>query len=340
MVVGLLVVGAAFAWVARNTYNAPGPLREAADVVVPRGSIDRLATFLEGEHLVNNATAFRIAAFLTRNQGPLRAGELQFPAEGSLRDVLAILRSGRLVQHKLTIPEGLTAAQVVWLFDRADAAEGTVDVPPEGSVLPETYLYDRGTPRSALVSRATRAMTRALDAAWAARTPDTPLANSHEALVLASIVERETALPQERARIAAVFLNRLRRGMKLQSDPTVAYTAAGGLGGLNHGLTRAELDRDTPYNTYRISGLPPDPICMPGLAALRAVTQPRPTLPGGEEYYFVADGSGGHVFARTEEEHNRNVVRWREIERLKAATRAVTPGAPQEPALAAPAEAE
>ena len=326
-------MGAALAWVARDTYNAPGPLRETRDVVVPRASIDRVATFLEGQHVINNATAFRIAALLTRQQGPLKSAELAFPAGGSLRDVLAILRYGRPVQHRLTIPEGLTAAQVAWLFERADAAEGPVEVPPEGSVLPDTYLYDLGTTRSVLMGRATRAMTRALDAAWAARTPATPLANAHEALVLASIVERETARPEERGRIAAVFLNRMRRGMKLQSDPTVAYTAAGGLGGLNHGLTRAELDRDTPYNTYRIAGLPPDPICMPGLAALRAVTQPPATVPGGEEYYFVADGSGGHLFARTEEEHNRNVLRWREVERLKAATRAALSPAPP---LAAP----
>ena len=311
-----------------RTFDAPGPLEADRDVVVPRASLDTTADFLVAHRVVDNPIAFRIAALLTRRNGPLKAGELHFTAGSSLRAVLAVLRSGKPVQHRLTVPEGLTAAQVALLLDRADAADGDAAVPPEGAVLPETYLYDRGTPRAVLLDRAMRAMTRALDAAWAARTPDTPLANPHEALVLASIVERETARPEERSRIAAVFLNRLRRGMRLQSDPTVAYGAGGGLGGLDHGLTRAELDRDDPYNTYRIPGLPPDPICMPGLAALRAVTQPRATPPGTEEYYFVADGSGGHVFAHTEEEHARNVGRWRELERAKAARGAAVPVVP------------
>ena len=184
--------------------------------------------------------------------------------------------------------------------------------------MPETYAYELGTTRASVMERATKAMDRALERAWATRTGDSaPLASPRDALTLASIVERETNRPEERARVAAVFLNRLRRGIKLQSDPTVVYGASGGIGVLDHGLTRAELDRDDPYNTYRISGLPPGPIAMPGLAALKAVTQPWPS----EELFFVADGYGGHLFAKTEAEHSRNVARWRDIERQRAAQR-------------------
>ena len=179
-----------------------------------------------------------------------------------------------------------------------------MSVPPEGSLLPETYAFDRGTTRAALIERATKAMGRALDRAWADRSPTLPLDSPHDALVLASIVERETAKPEERPRVAAVFLNRLRQGMKLQSDATVVYGASGGAGILDHGLTRSELDSDDPYNTYRIPGLPPGPIAMPGAASLRAVTQPMQST----ELFFVADGTGGHVFARTQEEHLRNVA--------------------------------
>jgi UPF0755 protein len=186
-------------------------------------------------------------------------------------------------------------------------------VPAEGGVLPETYAYQWGEDRAALLRRAEAAMARALAEEWAGRAADLPLASPREALVLASIVERETGLPEERPRVAAVFLNRLRRGMPLQSDPTVAYAAAEG-GVLDRPLTRADLDRDHPFNTYRTRGLPPAPIAAPGVASLRAVTRPAPT----EDLYFVADGSGGHAFARTLEEHNRNVARWREIERRRA----------------------
>lgn len=309
----LLGLGAAF--VALRAYEAPGPLAEDRAVVVPRGGLDELAGALDGEGVVASALRFRVAALLTRGAGALRAGELEFPARASLREVLAVLRAGRPVQHRLTIPEGLTAAQVAVLLDDAPALVGETPLPAEGRILPETYAFERGTARTALLDRARSAMDRALDRAWASRDPAVPFASPDEALVLASIVERESGVPGERPRIAAVFLNRLRLGMKLQSDPTVAYGASGGLGVLDHGLTRAELERDDPYNTYRIAGLPPGPICMPGLAAVQAVLQPAAT----DALYFVADGSGGHAFARTLEEHNRNVARWREVERGRAA---------------------
>ncbi len=303
-------------WLALQLYENPGPLKESHVVVVPHGTIDQIADLMQSEGVVANPTTLRLAALMTRSQGPLRSGELSFPRGASLHMVLTVLRNGKPVQHRLTIPEGLTASQVATLLDRAPAMDGATPIPEEGSILPETYSYELGFTRTALLERAKKAMERALDHAWTNRAPDLPvLKTPREALVLASIVERETARPDERPRVAAVFINRLKRGMKLQSDPTVVYGASGGLGVLDHGITRAELDRDDPYNTYRIAGLPPGPIAMPGAATLKAVTQPWAT----EELYFVADGNGGHVFAKTDAEHARNVARWREMERQRAA---------------------
>ncbi len=308
----LLLLGGA-GWYGLRVYDVPGPLPSSRAVVVPRGGLDQVADALASEGVIDSPAALRIAALATRGQGALRAGELEFPQAASLRQVLEILRTGRSVQHRLTIPEGLTAAQVAALLERAPALEGEAVLPEEGRLLPETYLYDRGTSRAALVGRARAAMDRALAQAWAARAKNLPFTAPQEALTLASIVERETGKVEERPRVAAVFLNRLARGMRLQSDPTVVYAASGGLGVLDHGITRAELERDDPYNTYRIVGLPPGPISMPGIASLQAVTQPA----ASPDLFFVADGSGGHVFARTLEEHTRNVARWREVERTK-----------------------
>lgn len=326
---GLLLAG--FMWAAVRLYETPGPLQQARVVIVPRAGIDEVADLLAAEGVVSNPTALRLAALITRGQGPLRAAELSFPAGSSLRTTLAVLRAGRPVQHRLTIPEGVTAAQVEALLEKAPALEGPTVRPEEGSLLPETYVYERGATRASVVERARRAMDRALEAAWTNRTGGlSMLTGPRDALILASVVERETRLPEERPRVAAVYLNRLKRGMKLQSDPTVIYGVSGGLGVLDHGLTRAELDRDDPYNTYRNFGLPPGPIAMPGVASLKAVTQPWPT----DELYFVADGNGGHTFARTEQEHLRNVARWREFERQMAQRPASTPAAATAPGVA------
>ncbi|GAC1481236.1 MAG: hypothetical protein NVS2B11_06440 [Acetobacteraceae bacterium] len=317
VLLALLVLALALgggAWYALDRFDAPGPLAAKTAVLVPRGGIDPVAAALERDGVVGRAWQLEAAALVTRARGGIHAGELEFPAGASLRHVLEVLRSGHPIQHRLTIAEGLTAAQIAILVDRATAVEGETPMVAEGSLLPETYAYERGNTRAALLERAAREMTKAVDQAWSTRAPDLPLANPQEMLTLASIVERETAKPEERPRVAAVFLNRLRRGMKLQSDPTVVYGVSGGAGVLDHGLTRAELDADTPYNTYRIAGLPPGPICMPGGSSLKAVAQPAP----GDELYFVADGTGGHVFARTEQEHLRNVSRWREVERVRA----------------------
>jgi UPF0755 protein len=316
VVVLLLLAGAAGAafLYGRATYAAPGPLPAPAQVVVPRGGTAAIAESLAENKVIADPRAFLAAVWLTRGQGPLRAAEYAFPAGASLREVLDILRTGRPVQRRLTIPEGLNARQIAALIERAEGLTGEVPMFDEGALLPETYAFVFGDTREAVVRRADRAMDAALAELWAARAPGLPLATPREALILASIVERETGKAEERARVAGVFLNRLRRGMPLQSDPTVAYAAADG-GVLERALTRADLDRDHPFNTYRVRGLPPGPIASPGRDSLRAVLQPEST----EFLFFVADGTGGHAFARTLDEHNRNVARWREIERSRGA---------------------
>jgi len=307
-------LGAGAWWYAREAYAAPGPLAEPAQVIVPRGGTTVIAESLAERGVIRDPRAFLAAAWLTRGQGSIRAAEFAFPAGASLRDVLDVLRSARPVQRRVTIPEGLTARQIAAVLERAEGLTGETPVFEEGALLPETYSFQYGDARAAVVRRADAAMDAALGEIWAARAQGLPLATPREALILASIVERETGRAEERARVAGVFINRLRRGMPLQSDPTAAYAAADG-GVLDRPLTRADLDRDHPFNTYRIRGLPPGPIASPGKDALRAVTQPE----GTEFLFFVADGSGGHAFARTLEEHNRNVTRWREIERQRLA---------------------
>ena len=291
----------------RHRLDRPGPLNHTLAVVVPHGDTAEVGKALRAADVIGNAWLFRLAAWMTRHDGRLHAAELAFPANASLREVLAVLRSAKPVEHRLTIPEGLTAVQIAGLVQHAEAATGSVVPPPEGSVLPQTYSYEYGTPRGVLLARGEAAMAQALSAAWAGRAPDLPLASQQDALILASIVERETALPEERPHVAAVYLNRLRLGMRLDADPTVAYGASGGAGVLDHKLTRGDLEQDDPFNTYRRAGLPPTPIDSPGLASILAVLHPA----ASDDLYFVADGSGGHVFARTLEAQNRNVARAR-----------------------------
>lgn len=310
----LVVAGAGTAWWGWRSWSAPGPLAQATPVVVERGGgVQTIGTTLAERGVIRDPRLFAAAVWLTREEGPLRAGEFLFPAQGSLRDVLAVLRTARPVQRRLTLPEGLTARQMAAILQQAEGLYGDLPTIDEGELLPETYAYSWGDNRAGVVRRAAAAMREALDRLWKERAPDLPLASPREALVLASIVERETGMPEERGRVAAVFINRLRRSMPLQSDPTVAYAAADGAV-LDRALTRADLDREHPFNTYRNRGLPPGPIASPGIESLRAVLRPDST----DDLYFVADGTGGHAFARTLEEHNRNVARWRAIERRRA----------------------
>ena len=294
-------------FVAQRAFVGAGPLPESRAVLVPRGSLDDVGRALADAGVVANAVEFRAAALATLEEGPLHAGELMFPERASLADVLFVLRNAKPVQHRLTIPEGLTAAQISHLLDRADGLTGDGVVPAEGELLPQTYAYDRGATREAVAARARAAMDRALAQAWAGRDPDLPLADSRALLTLASMVERETARPEERAHVAGVFVNRLRQGMRLQSDPTVIYAVGGGMGPLDRRLSHADLAVPNPYNTYAVAGLPPGPIDSPGMASIAAAARPLAT----DDLYFVADGEGGHAFAKSLEAHNRNVARWR-----------------------------
>jgi UPF0755 protein len=301
LLVGLAAVGAV------QLYNAPGPLVRPATLVVPHGSLDELADALVHAGVIRGPLSFKAAALATSMQGRLHAAELVFPSGASLATVLDVLRFGHAVQHHVTIPEGLTASQISDVLARADGLTGDLAVPPEGSVLPDTYAYTRGTTRAAVLARAESAMTRLLASAWAGRAPNVQLSSPRDALILASIVEREAKLPVERPMIARVFLNRLAHGMRLQADPTSLYGASGGTDVLDRPLSHDDLARIDPYNTYVVDGLPAGPICSPGAAAITAVLHPA----AGDALYFVADGTGGHLFAATLASHNTNVARLR-----------------------------
>jgi len=296
-------------------FVSPGPAPVPVTVVLAKGAgSEAIATQLEQAGVIADRFLFLIGSKLRR--ATLRAGEYAFPAHVSPEEALRIITEGRVVVHKLTVAEGLTVRQVVALVEAADFLAGSVSrVPAEGWLLPETWHMLRDEPRDEVLARMEKAMRRDLDTLWAGRAPDLPLRTPEEAVILASIVERETALPAERPHIAAVFYNRLARGMRLQSDPTVIYGASDRLGLLDRPLTRADLDRPHPWNTYQVDGLPRGPIANPGRASLEAVLHPI----ASDDLYFVADGTGGHAFSQTLEEHKAKVARWRQIERARAA---------------------
>lgn len=308
----LLLMAAAVSAVGIHLYQAPGPLSGARNVMVEPGrGLSGIARDLEAGGVVESRYLFIAAAVATSRDRSLKAGEYEIPAAASVAFVLDILASGRTVQHSLTVPEGLTVAEVLRLIEGDGRLAGEVGPPPpEGSLLPETYAFERGTERSDLVGRMRAAMDESLDRLWRDRRPDLPLADPHEALTLASIIEKETGVPGERNLVAGVFVNRLKRGMPLQSDPTVVYGLTAGAGPLGRPLTRSDLAQEHPYNTYRSRGLPPGPIANPGLASIAAALDPAET----DFLYFVADGTGGHAFASTLDEHNRNVARWRRLQ--------------------------
>lgn len=311
LVLVAVLAAAGLAWEGHRRFAAPGPLAEAATVVIPRGAgLKAIAARLEEAGVVRDGWVLVVGAKLRK--ATLRAGEYEFPARISAEEVMRRMVEGRTVIHKLTIAEGLTVAQVLEELRAAEFLAGDIGrVPAEGMLLPETWHLSRDDARDEVLARMERAMRQLLDQLWEARAPNLPLKSPFEALVLASIVERETAVAAERPQVAAVFLNRLRLGMRLQSDPTVIYGLSDGLGVLARPLSKADLASGHPWNTYVIAGLPPTPIANPGRASLEAVLHPA----ASDALYFVADGTGGHVFARTLDEHNRNVARWRRIER-------------------------
>jgi UPF0755 protein len=315
LVVCAFLVGGVVAWF-WHAFNAAGPLRDEKIVVIPKGAgTSGIARVLADAGVIDNPLVFKIGARLTAEGLPLHAGEFKFPAAVSPRGAMRVLIEGRVVLHRLTVAEGLTVAEIYDVLRAQPDLEGPVPPkPPEGTLLPETYFFVLGDTRAQLVDRMRSEMQVQLATLWEGRDKGIPLTSPEEAVTLASLVEKETSKDSERPRVAAVFYNRMNKGMALQSDPTVIYALTDGKGKLDRTLTSADLKLDSPYNTYTNTGLPKGPIANPGLAALKGVLHPQKT----KELYFVADGTGGHAFAETLDQHNKNVAKWRKFLKSQA----------------------
>ena len=301
---------------AERQIYAPGPL-DNDKVVLVRGSTAEVIDRLEREGVIDKAFLLTLYWQLTGRSSQIKGGEYQFKKEASLDQVTKTLIEGKTIKHSLTIAEGKTSQEIVGLLLADTNLAGEVkDIPREGTLLPETYKFDYGMSRAKLIEHMTQEQMKLVREIWAKRDPDLPLASPQDLVILASIVEKETGKADERPRVAGVFVNRLLKKMRLESDPTVVYGLVGGKGSLGRGLTKSELDQPTPYNTYTLPGLPAGPITNPGRAALEAVANPSRT----KELFFVADGTGGHVFAETYEQHLKNVAKWRQIEGQKVDT--------------------
>lgn len=322
IVLGGFTAGAGWFWL-RNEIARPGPSQVATPFMVERGEgLARLAPRLESAGIVRDARVVRLAARLSGQEAQIKAGEYDIPAGASVSEVLDLLATGKVVLHRITIPEGLTVAQIFRLIDADPVLSGPLpaELPPEGSLLPDTYTFSRGMSRSELVTLMAREQSEMLQDLWNARAEGLPVATPQEALILASVVQEEAAGQDEYGLVASVFVNRLRRGMRLQSDPTVIYGVSQGeplfnKKGERRTLYRSELDRDTDWNTYTRDGLPLTPICNPGKGALEAVLNP----PETDFLFFVATGAGGHAFAATLREHERNVAAYRRFEAAEIA---------------------
>lgn len=291
----------------------PGPLPADKVVVIPpRSGTSEIAEALSREGVITHTALFEWAARFSGKA--LKAGEYTFKAHASIGEAIDTLSSGRQVQHAITFPEGLTSEQIVMRLNDNDILTGDInEIPPEGSLLPDTYKFERGATRQQIVNLMRTKQREVLNQIWLRRSAEIPVKTPAEMVTLASIVEKETGRADERPRVAGVFVNRLNKRMKLQSDPTIVYGLVGGRGTLGRGIQRTEIERATPYNTYVIEGLPPGPIANPGRAALEAVANPSRT----KDLFFVADGTGGHAFAETLEGHSRNVARWRQVEKAR-----------------------
>jgi UPF0755 protein len=310
--VAIVLVGGALGY-GYYLFTRPGPLPAAKVVYVPKGaSLATIADTLAKDGVIDNRLVFRLWVRTYRAHNRLRAGEYRFPRHVSALGAMQVLIRGKQIMHRFVVPEGWTTWQVLAKLRETPALVGKIALhPKEGSLLPDTYFFTRGDSRDQIIRRMQAAMARFLNKAWAQRLPDLPLNTKQQVLILASIIEKETSKPEERRRIAGVFVNRLRRGMKLETDPTVIYGLTDGKGPLGRRLLRKDLRHDDPYNTYLHAGLPPGPIANPGRASILAAVRPMKH----NEIYFVADGTGGHVFAKTYAEHKRNVAHWRKVRR-------------------------
>lgn len=304
-------LGVAF-YIGKLRFEADGPLPETKTVIINRGEgVGEIAARLENAGVITDRLLFRVGVSIRKADTQLKAGEYLFQARASVSDVIDTLVDGKAILHSVTVPEGRTSWDVVEILRNEPLLTGEIaEVPPEGSLLPETYKFTRNTDRNEVLERMRAAHDRLVQEVWNRRASDLPIETPDALVTLASIVEKETGRADERNRVAGVFINRLNRGMRLQSDPTIIYGITNGQGELGRGIRQSEIEARTPYNTYQIDGLPPTPIANPGRASLEAVANPSRT----NDLYFVADGTGGHAFAETLEDHNSNVRRWREIE--------------------------
>jgi UPF0755 protein len=345
----MIAVGGAYIY-GKQKIEAPGPLQEDKVVNIPmRAGVTDIADILQREGVIdNNRWAFIGSVFALRARSDLKPGEYQFQKNASLRDIINTIVEGKVVQHSVTIPEGLTSEQIVARLSENDIFSGSVrEIPREGTLLPETYKFPRGTPREQVIARMQQAQKRVLAEIWDRRSPDLPVKTPDQLVTLASIVEKETGKADERSRVAAVFVNRLRQKIKLQSDPTIIYGLVGGKGTLGRPIKRSEIQQPSPYNTYVVDGLPPGPIANPGRASLEAAANPART----RDLFFVADGTGGHAFSDTYDQHAKNVAKLRAMEKqiqndtvepadepLPAAANASADSPPAAPVKPAPAK--
>ena len=306
-----LGVGGVVFW-GKQKFDAPGPLAAEKVVNIPRGGARDIAEMLAREGVISDPWVFMGGALALKARGEdLKYGEYQFAKRASMRDVAETIIEGKVVQHQLTLPEGLTSEQIVAKLLENDVLSGNIrEIPREGTLLPESYRFTRGMTREQMIQRMQQAQARTVKEVWDRRTPDLPIKTPEQLVTLASIIEKETGKPEERTRVAAVFMNRLKQNMRLQSDPTIIYGLVGGKGSLGRPIMRSEIEQPTPYNTYVINGLPPGPIANPGRASLEAASAPART----KELFFVADGTGGHAFADNYDQHQKNVARLRVLE--------------------------
>ena len=313
LLVGMIGAGGAYVY-GRQMLEAPGPLREDKIVNIPaRAGKGDIAEALQKEGVIDvNRWVFIGGVFALKASSDLKPGEYEFRKNASLRDVIGTIVEGKVVQHAVTVPEGLTSEQIVARLSDNDIFNGSVkEMPREGTLLPETYKFPRGTTREQVIQRMQQSQKRVLAEIWERRNQDIPVKTPEQLVTLASIVEKETGKADERSRVAAVFVNRLRQKMKLQSDPTIIYGLVGGEGTLGRPIKRSEITQPSPYNTYVVDGLPPGPIANPGRASLEATANPART----RDLFFVADGTGGHTFTETYDQHQKNVAKLRTMEK-------------------------